>query len=75
MPLPRPDPAIAALLTQISPDRLRDTDTHLVAFGTRSTFSEAAPPGRGVFAARDWIAARFRQIAAGTSGRMTVALD
>ena len=75
MPLPKPDPAIAALLTQISPDRLRDTDTHLVAFGTRSTFSEAAPPGRGVFAARDWIAARFRQIAAGTSGRMTVALD
>jgi Zn-dependent M28 family amino/carboxypeptidase len=59
----------------VSPDRLRATDARLVAFGTRSTFSEASPAGRGVFAARDWIAAQFRQIAAGTGGRMTVALD
>ena len=29
----------------------------------------------GVFGARDWIAAQFRAIAAGTGGRMTVALD
>ncbi len=71
----RPDPAIAAILAQISPDRLRATDTKLVAFGTRSTFSDTAPPGRGVVAARDWIASQFRAIAAGTGGRMSVALD
>ena len=70
-----PDPAIARLLPLVSPQRLRETDAHLVAFGTRSTFSEAAPPGRGVFAARDWIAAQFRQIAASSGGRMSVALD
>lgn len=69
------DPAITAAVAQVSPDRLRATDERLVAFGTRSTFSEAAPPGRGVFAARDWIAGEFRKIAAQSGGRMTVALD
>ena len=96
-------PAVAQIVSQVSPERLRATDEHLVAFGTRNTFSEAvpagsgavpagsgavpagsgavpagsgaAPAGRGVFAARDWIAGQFRQIAAGTDGRMTVALD
>ncbi len=72
---PAPDPVVVGLLAQVSPDRLRSTDERLMAFGTRSTFSEAAPAGRGVFAARDWIADQFRAIAAGTNGRMTVALD
>ena len=71
----RPDPAITAILAQVSPDRLRATDTALVAFGTRSTLSDAALPGRGVLAARDWIAGQFRAIAAAAGGRMTVALD
>ncbi len=69
------DPVIARAVAAISPDRLRATDERLVAFGTRSTFSDHAPTGRGVFAARDWIADQFRQIAATTGGRMTVALD
>ncbi len=72
---PTPDPAIASLLAQVSPDRLRATDTQLVGFGTRNTFSEHAPPGRGVFAARAWLAAQFGAIAASTGGRMSVALD
>lgn len=74
-PIPASDPAIARAVAEISAARLRDTDEHLVAFGTRSTFSDTAPPGRGVFAARDWIADRFGAIAATTNGRMTVALD
>ncbi len=69
----RPD--LAALVARVSPDRLRATDARLVAFGTRNTFSEAAAPGRGVFAARDWIEGEFRRIADSTGGRMTVALD
>ena len=72
---PTPDPVVASLVAQISADRLRASDEHLVAFGTRSTFSDHAPAGRGVFAARDWIAGQFRDIAAATGGRMTVALD
>ncbi len=77
----RLSPIIVALFlatsahAQVSPARLQATDTKLVSFGTRSTFSEASPPGRGVFAARDWIADQFRTIAATTGGRMTVALD
>ncbi len=77
LPLPAiaQDAAIARILDQVSPDRLRATDTTLINFGTRSTFSEHAPPGRGVFAARDWIMAQFQAIAAASGGRMTVALD
>ncbi len=77
LPLPAiaQDAAIARLLDQVSPERLRATDTALVAFGTRSTFSDHAPPGRGVVAARDWLVAQFQAIAATSGGRMSVALD
>jgi hypothetical protein len=69
------DPAIVRIIAQISPDRLRATDTQLVAFGTRSTFSENLGDKRGVFAARAWIADQFREIAKSSGGRMTVAYD
>jgi hypothetical protein len=72
---PTIDPAIASAILQISPDRLRAIDTRLVAFGTRSTFSEHDGRRRGVLAARDWIAAQFGAIARRTHGRMTVAFD
>jgi hypothetical protein len=70
------DPTIAALVAQASAARLKADDLRLVGIGTRSTFSETGqPPGRGVFAARDWIAAQFREIARQSGGRMSVALD
>jgi hypothetical protein len=69
------DPAISAVVAKVSAERLRATVEHLTAFGTRNTFSEAAPAGRGVFAARDWLVGRFKEIAAGSGGRMSVALD
>ena len=69
------DPATMRALAEVSPARLEADDRALVAFGTRSTFSERAPSGRGVFAARAWLLARLRAIAATTGGRMTVALD
>jgi hypothetical protein len=72
---PPVDPAVAAALVRISPAELRATDERLVAFGTRSTFSEKSAPGRGVFAARAYLVERFRRIAAASHGRMTVALD
>ena len=77
VPLPPPaiDPTVAGAIAQISPDRLRAIDTRLVAFGTRSTFSERAGAQRGVFAARSWIAAQFAAIARASHGRMTVAYD
>lgn len=75
LPAPPIDPAVAAAIGGISADRLRATDTRLVAFGTRSTFSENAGPNRGVFAARAYLLERFREIARSSGGRMTVALD
>jgi hypothetical protein len=70
------DPTIAHAVAAVSADRLRATDERLVAFGTRSAFSETLhDPKRGVYAARDWIAHRFSDIAKTSGGRMTVALD
>lgn len=70
------DPAIATLVAGVSTARLRANDARLVGFGTRSTYSEkTGSKTRGVFAARDWIAAQFRAVARASGGRMTVALD
>jgi hypothetical protein len=74
-PKPTVDPTIAAAVEKVSADRLKATDTRLVAFGTRSTFSEGLGDKRGVFAARSWIADQFREIAKTSHGRMTVAYD
>lgn len=74
-PQPAPDPAIAAAIAKVSAERLKATDTRLVAFGTRNTFSEKSGDKRGVFAARSWIADQFREIAKASHGRMTVAYD
>ena len=46
-----------------SPDRLEDSVRALVGFGTRHTMSSATDPKRGIGAARDWAAARFRDMA------------
>ncbi|MDQ6941287.1 MAG: M20/M25/M40 family metallo-hydrolase [Candidatus Eremiobacteraeota bacterium] len=75
LPAPPLDPVISAALARVSAAQLRATDERLVAFGTRSTFSEGAGPKRGVFAARAYLVGRFREIARASGGRMTVALD
>jgi hypothetical protein len=75
LPAPPLDPAVTAALARVSAAQLRATDERLVGFGTRSTFSENAGPRRGVFAARAYLVERFREIARGSGGRMTVALD
>jgi len=72
---PASDPAIAGAVASVSADRLKATDTKLVGFGTRNTFSEKLGDKRVVFAARAWIADQFREIAKASQGRMTVAYD
>ena len=76
-PSPAPlDPQVAAMVAQVSADRLRATDTKLVGFFTRNDFSDtSSTPTHGVFGARDWIRAQFEAIAKTSGGRMTVALD
>jgi Peptidase family M28 len=75
VPAPPLDPAVVAALARISAAELRATDARLVAFGTRSTFSEKSAPGRGIFAADAYVLERFRQIARSSGGRMTAAYD
>ena len=76
MPPVPSDPQIAAYVGAVSAAELRSLDTTLVGFGTRNLFSERSSiPGRGVFAARDWIRAQFENAAKASGGRMTVTLD
>jgi len=70
------DAAIATAVAKVSADRLREVDTRLVAFGTRNGYSETLRnPKRGVYAARDWLAAQFRDIGKSSGGRLSVAYD
>ena len=49
------DPAIAALLEEVSEDRLLSIVRKLESFGTRNTFSKTDDPATGIGAARRWI--------------------
>jgi len=70
------DPVVSALVAQVSAARLQADDQRLAGFGTRNLFSEVGQPnGRGVFAARDWLAGRFGDIAKSSDGRMSVRLE
>ena len=70
------DPAIVALLTRVKASDLREIDTKLVGFGTRNLFSEGLyDRNRGVYAARDWLAGQFGDVAKIAGDRMTVKFD
>src|SRR6476469_2572053 len=49
------DTALAAALKDIDPARIRATDSALVSFGTRNTFSDTTSTTRGIGAARRWL--------------------
>ena len=75
---PPNDPAIAAALRTISPDRIRADIAKLVSFGTRSTLSSMdtdLPSGQGINAAADWIESEFRAISATCGGCLEVKRD
>ena len=68
----RPPADVRAMLHQISPANLKQTDTTLVGFGTRHTASSQTDPVRGIGAAAQFIFDQLQQIAATTGGSMTV---
>lgn len=55
------DAGIAALLTDIDPVHIRHSDSILVSFGTRNTFSDTLSKTHGIGAARRWIYSEFEQ--------------
>src|SRR5215472_13542629 len=66
------DPALRALIGQIDPGRIQATIEKLVSFGTRHTQSSQTDPVRGIGAATAWVFGQMQDIAATSSGRMTV---
>lgn len=69
------DPVIEKMLTEVSPDSLRNHIDKLVSFGTRHTMSTVTDPKRGIGAARRWVLSRFNEFAKQSGGRMTATID
>ncbi len=70
------DPEIESMVKEVSPDSLQNTIKTLVAFGTRNTLStQTNNSGRGIAAARNWVLAKFKEIAKKSGGRLTAFID
>ena len=69
------DAALAAVLADVSPARIRATDSALVSFGTRNTFSDTLSSTRGIGAARRWLYAQLQQSSRECSGCLRVEYD
>src|SRR5215469_4523978 len=67
-----PDVDLRALLRQVDPGRIEATIQTLVSFGTRHTASSQTDPVRGIGAATNWVFGQMQDIAATSSGNMTV---
>lgn len=65
------DPRVAALIANISQDRMRQLLEKLVSFGTRNTLSSTDSPTRGIGAARQWILEEMQR----SSKRLQVSFD
>jgi hypothetical protein len=70
--LPAPQADIAAIVREISPQRIDATVRKLASFGTRHTMSDTASSTRGIGAARRWIKAELERCGA---GRLEVRFD
>ena len=69
------DAALAVALADVSPARIRATDSALVAFGTRNTFSDTLSATRGIGAARRWLLAQLQQTSRECGGCLRVEYD
>lgn len=69
------DPRLAELLSDISPARIRDTDSMLVSFGTRHTMSDTTSATRGIGAARRFLLARLQGYSRECNGCLRVEYD
>jgi len=69
------DGQLAALLADIDPLKLRASDSALVAFGTRNTFSDTGAANRGIGAARRWVYAQLERYSVECGGCLRVSYD
>ncbi|MEP6491428.1 MAG: M20/M25/M40 family metallo-hydrolase [bacterium] len=66
------DVVIAEALADIDPAHIRRTDSLLVSFGTRNTFSDTLSSTHGIGAARRWIFSQFQQYSHDCGGCLRV---
>lgn len=71
----RHDPALSAMAGDVSPARIRATDSVLVAFGTRHTMSDTLSETRGVGAARRFLHRRLGEMSGDCGGCLQVEYD
>ena len=71
----RRDPAISALVSGISAERIRETDSILVSFGTRHTMSDTVSATRGIGAARRFLRDRLTAYSTDCGGCLEVEVD
>ena len=69
------DASIMAALADVSGARIRATDSALVSFGTRNTFSDTVSGTRGIGAARRWLYAQLQQTSRECGGCLRVEYD
>lgn len=69
------DAQLAALLGDVTPARIRATDSALVGFGTRNTLSDTLSATRGIGAARRYLHAQLAQISRDCGGCLRVQYD
>src|SRR5437870_2345313 len=73
------DPDIAAMLKEISAERIQATIEKLVSFGNRSTLSAqddaSIAAGKGIGAARTWIKGEFEKYSKDCGGCLEVKTD
>ena len=69
------DPVLEKMVAEVNADSLKSYIYKLVSFGTRSTLSTTTHATKGIGAAREWVASKFREFAKQSNGRMTVQLD
>lgn len=69
------DPALMAAISDISPRRIRETDSALVAFGTRHTMSDTLSNTRGIGAARRYLHRKLSEYSIDCGGCLRVEYD
>src|SRR5271157_2137550 len=77
LPATAPDPQIAAVMRNVSPERIQQTIEKLVSFETRQTLSADMPAstGKGANAAAAWIQSEFERYSKDCGGCLEVKTD
>src|ERR1035438_1488464 len=69
------DPELAAIVKEVSAERIANTIRTLAGFHTRHTLSDTQDPARGIGAARNWIKQEFESYSKESEGRLKVEFD